>query len=354
MTTETTMGSNAEARTGVLIMNTGTPDAPTVEAIRPYLAEFLSDRNLISMPPVLWQPILHLFILPNRPKKTVERYRSIWTPDGSPFMIVSKSQRDKLQAELQRRGCGFGVYLAMRNGNPSVADTLAQMRSDGCTRIVAMPLFPQHAKVTTVTCLERVHRVLAAMGWHPDLVEVDSYCDESAYVDALADSIRAQWRWEPGSKLLFSFHSTLVADIEAGDPYRDQAEATSRSAAERLGIPEDGWAVSWQCRFDSRKWLMPSPETVLQQWANEGVHRVAVVCPVFSTDCIETLVDCKQEQKKLFEDACGDAPSFTYIPALNDSDAYISVLADVVLKHAMPGDAAVRPAATEGGTSSGR
>lgn len=341
---------DAGASTGILIMNTGTPDAPTPEAIRPYLAEFLSDRHMISMPPALWQPILHLFILPSRPKKTAARYESIWTPEGSPFTLVSVSQRDKLAAELTRRNVSATVELAMRYGNPSTADALARLRAAGCTRLVVLPLFPQYATVTTQTCLDRVDEILDKIDWHPDLVAIDHYCDRPAYLDALAASIRAHWTWHEGSRLLFSFHSTLLADIEAGDPYRDQALATCQGVVERLGIPEDGWAVSWQCRFDSRKWLMPSPETVLEGWADTGVRDVAEVCPVFSTDCIETLVDCAVEQREHFENRCRardanpqDAaggvdrpgqeaamPRYLYIPALNDSDAYISVLADVV------------------------
>lgn len=320
------------SRLGVLIMNTGTPDAPTPEAIRPYLEEFLSDPYIVDKPRWMWLPILHLFILPSRPKHTAEKYQRIWTPEGSPFMVVSRSQERKLQAELERRGHeDVKVVLAMRYGNPSIASGLEQLRDADCDHLLLLPLFPQHARVTTETCLVRAREVLDSMGWDPQVTTVGSYCHRPEYLQALAQSIREVWTYEPGNKLLFSFHSTLVADIDAGDPYRDQAQATSEAVANMLGIPKEDWNISWQCRFDSRDWLQPTPESVLETWATKDVTNVAVVCPVFSADCIETLVDCGAEQKELFESASTlPGARYTYIPALNDSDGYVSVLADVV------------------------
>lgn len=319
------------AETGILIMNTGTPDAPTAEAIRPYLAEFLSDRAIISMPPILWQPILRLFILPSRPRKTIPRYESIWTLQGSPFLLTSESQRDKLASEFAARRIDADVQLGMRYGNPSVLRAITALREGGCSRLVVLPLFPQWARVTTQTCLDRVSAILDEQDWHPELVTIDHYCDQGAYLDLLADSIRSHWDVDGNDwshrRLLFSFHSTLVKDIEAGDPYKTHAMLTCEGVAKRLDIPDDAWRVGWQCRFDSRKWLEPTPETILDEWKAAGIDDAAVVCPGFSTDCIETLVDCDVEQRERFE---GGSRRYTYIPALGDSDAYIGFLADLV------------------------
>ncbi len=341
---------------GVLLMNTGTPDAPTAKAIRPYLDEFLSDPYLIGLPRWLWLPILHLFILPSRPRKTQERYRQIWTPEGSPFMIASRAQCAGIAQRLddathqltssdsaaQRRDQASIVYdvqLAMRYGHPSTKSALEALKACGCQNLIVLPLFPQYSVVTTLTCCDQVRDILKTMEWQPSLSIIDHFCDNKAYLDLMAHQIESHWQPRRGGRLLFSYHSVPVSDIKRGDSYRDQALATSAAIADRLGLPDDQWAVGWQCRFDSRRWLSPTPESILETWASEGVEDVAEVCPVFTADCIETLVDCDVDQRACFMDACDEyvqshgecrSAHYTYIPALADDPAFLDILSSLV------------------------
>ena len=339
-------------KTGILLINTGTPDAPEVGAIQRYLGEFLMDPYIRPLPKALWKPILSLFILPNRPKHTVSSYEEIWTAEGSPFMLTSASQRDKLQAVLEQRGfCGgeFQLELAMRYGNPSVDSALERMRDGGCERVVAFPLYPQQVKVCAGTCLKKVRDCLAQLargGWQPELVEIPYYYDLPAYVHALAASVRECWSAVGGdgvtaandaghgsrAKLLVSFHSTLMADINAGDPYKEQAEATAADLVARLGLGSDDYAVAYQSRFDNRKWLQPSVRETLDAWAREGVRDVCVLCPGFSVDCLESLIEIAQHARDAFLEAAGAGANFTYVPALNDCDAAIECFADAIAR----------------------
>ncbi len=367
-------------KTGILLINTGTPDAPEVGAIQRYLGEFLMDPYIRPLPKVLWKPILSLFILPNRPKHTVSSYEEIWTAEGSPFMLTSASQRDKLQAVLEQRGfCGgeFQLELAMRYGNPSVEAALDRLRDGGCERVVAFPLYPQQVKVCAGTCLKKVRDCLAQLarcGWQPELVEIPYYYDLPAYVHALAASVHECWSAVGGenilgedgagnvgagrgdvdcgddsgvkaqapavsagghgsrAKLLVSFHSTLMSDINAGDPYKEQAEATAADLAARLGLGSDDYAVAYQSRFDNRKWLQPSVRETLDAWACEGVRDVCVLCPGFSVDCLESLIEIAQHARDAFLEAAGAGANFTYVPALNDCDAAIECFADAIAR----------------------
>lgn len=325
-----------EPRFGVLIANVGTAASPEPDDIREFLRQMLSDRYIVNLPRALWMPILHLCILPHRPQRTAARYRSIWTEQGSPFTLASYAQRDALAAELARRGHGLPVALGMRYGEPSIAAALDELAGAGCTHVVALPLFPQQANVTTVTCQQEIKRQLARRDDLALAGVVPYYCDRPGYLQALANSIADVWTYRPGSRILYTFHSTLVEDIERGDPYYHQTIATARGASELLGIPEDAWDVAYHSRFDNRKWLRPPAEEVLARWADEGVRDVAVVSPVFVADCMETLVDIDVEQRAHFLDRCAQhdpqaAPaSFTYVPALGARPDHVAVLADAV------------------------
>lgn len=323
-------------RYGILIANVGTANSPEPEDIREFLRQMLSDRKIVDVPRPVWMPILHLFILPNRPKRTAERYRQIWTPEGSPLIVTCRAQRSGLEAELRRRGYDVPVALGMRYCDPSLGSALDELLAQGCNRVVLLPLFPQKADVTTVTCHEETLRQAAQ---RPGIESVDLipfYCDRPAYLQALADSIAERWTYRPGARLLFTFHSTLLADIERGDPYYQQTLDTARGAAERLGVPEGDWGVAYHSRFDNRRWLKPPAKEVLARWAEEGVSDVAVAAPVFTADCIETLIDCDVEQRELFcslyaQRHPGAEPArFTYIPTLGARPDHIAVLADAV------------------------
>lgn len=374
-------------KTGILLINTGTPDAPQTSAVRRYLREFLTDPYIISMPQVLWKPILYGFILPRRPKCTLESYKKIWTPAGSPFMLVSQSQREKLEALLHQRGFANGnfiVELAMRYGNPSIEAALQNLRDAECERVIVLPLYPQQVKVCTGTCLKKTHDLLDAFqsgdsssgqardgqrggrderdngrggqtdSWRPQVIDIHSYYGLPSYIEALADSIRTHWscgastkthkqkgaenfdrtNWnhKPSSKLILSFHSTLLADIAAGDPYQEQCEKTADALAKSLNVPQQDCVVAYQSRFDNRKWLQPSVRQTLQHMGHEGVKDVCVLCPGFSADCLESLIEIAQHARDIFLKAAPEGATFTYVPALNDTDAAIGIFADAIEK----------------------
>lgn len=321
---------------GVVLMNTGTPDSPDVEHIRPYLKEFLSDRNLIRVPKPIWDIILNFFVLPRRPQITTERYKKIWTPEGSPFMITSQRQAKRLRWELVERGYDVPVELGMRYGSVSVEKAVESLREQGCQRIIVLPLFPQATDSTTVTCEEKVREVAAKF---PDLRIDGIYgypCHED-YIKALTRSIRDNWEFRPGSKLMFSFHSVPLQDVEKrGSTYPNQCHACAELVAAALGLSPDDWFLCFQSKYeDSRKWVGPGPTKKLKQWAKEGVSRVALVAPSFATDCLETLYDCNMVQRELFERACvaaGYEPDFTYIPALNERQDHVMMMTELILE----------------------
>lgn len=327
-------GDKAIVKTGIILINTGTPRSPDPKDIKPYLIEFLSDRHIIRIPPLIWQPILRGIVVNARPKKTSKRYRVIWTEEGSPFMVTSRKQVDALSRELKARGMDVEVALGMRYGTPSIEEAFATLEDAGCHRVVAVPLFPQSTYSTTMTCAEKVRGVARD---HPVITRVDiveGYGDHPLYLSALADSIADAQVCRSGSKILFAFHSIPLADIRRGDTYQYQVEQCVSGVAAKLGLAKEDWAIGYHSRFeDSRRWLQPHPNACLDAWAAEGVGRVTVVAPGFATDCLETLFDCAIQQKARFEEACarqGVQADFVYLPALNDSAAHIALLATLV------------------------
>ena len=290
-----------EKKTGIVLINTGSPDSPEPQDIRPYLIEFLSDRNIIKVPPVIWQPILRLFIVRTRPKKTAPRYQQIWTPNGSPLAVESRAQRDALNERLAEAGINALCEVGMRYGNPSISHALQKLEAAGCSKVIALPLFPQTAFSTVKTCKEAIRDQTSK---HPSLslgTIVEGYSDNPLYARTLAASIRDAWEYRPGSKLLLSFHSIPLADIEAGDTYVEQIKACTHRALELLGIPQSDWAIAYHSRFeDSRAWVTPHPKTLLAQWAAEGVSRIALVTPGFASDCLESLYEQRYRRRHLY------------------------------------------------------
>ena len=327
-------------------MNTGTPDAPTPEAIRPYLKEFLSDRNLINVPRCIWKPVLNWCILPNRPKKTAPHYQRFWTEKGSPFLLTSLAQRDKLRARLtELAGEPVAVELGMRYGSPSIETAVNALLDAGVGRIVALPLYPQETKACAGTCLEEFDRALSAAlasrdgVARPAVEKIPYYWNAPGYLDALAQSVRDAWMYEPGKKLVVSFHSIPESHQQAGDTYPESTKATAEGLAAKLGVAREDVAVTYQSRFDSRKWLGPFLEPELQRLAAQGASDVAVVCPIFSVDCIETRFDVDEEARAAFvsaaREAGADAPNFTYVPALGAADSIVNVLANLIMAKGM-------------------
>ncbi len=327
---------------GVLLMNTGTPDAPTEEAIKPYLKQFLSDRNLIDMPPALWQPILNLFILPNRPKRMAPLYQNIWTKEGSPFLLDSYAQRDALQKRLEElTEQPVKVALGMRYGNPSAESALRELKEADVDMLVVIPLYPQETKSCAGTCLQEFERACKQVyggSAVPHVTFVRYYYDAPGYIEALAASVKRSWTWKAGSKLVLSFHSIPVSHVEAGDKYVQQTEDTAHTLADALSIPREDVVLAYQSRFDSRKWVGPMLKPMLTQLAAEGVSDVAVVCPGFSVDCLETLHEIKKLAAQHYLNECErvgiQSARFTAVPALGADPAFIDSLAQLIVRKA--------------------
>ena len=300
------------AKIGVLLINLGTPDAPEVRAVRRYLAEFLSDPRVIEIHPLAWKPILYGIILRTRPRKSAEAYKQIWTNEGSPLRALAHRQAEA----LRRRLPNVRIQYAMRYGNPGIAAAIDNMAREGCTRILAAPLYPQYCAATTATANDAVFAALAGMRWQPALRTLPPYYDDPLYIDALATNLRRQLaslEFEP-ERLLLSFHGMPVRTRELGDPYHCHCQKTARLLGEALGRELD---VAFQSKFGRAKWLEPATEATLVAYPKEGVKKIAVAAPGFSTDCIETLEELGIRGRKTFLDSAGE--QFALLDCLNDS-----------------------------------
>ncbi len=325
---------DAPERLGVLLLNLGTPDAPTPSAVRRYLAEFLWDPRVVEVPRPLWWLILHGVILRVRPRRSAKAYQAVWTDQGSPLLAIARAQAAGLQQRLiQCIGEGVHVELAMRYGDPSVSEALQRIREAQVRRLLVLPLYPQYSATTTASSFDAVTAELRTWRWLPELRFVNQYHDEPAYIGALAGSIRAFWS-EHGrpTRLLFSFHGIPMRYFMAGDPYHCHCHKTARMVAERLGLDAEHWAVSFQSRVGREEWLQPYTDATLKRWGGEGVNSVHVVAPGFSADCLETLEEIDVENRGYFLEAGGQ--SYGYIPCLNDSPAHLDMLAGLVQRHA--------------------
>jgi protoporphyrin/coproporphyrin ferrochelatase len=314
---------------GVLLVNLGTPDAPTPEAVRRYLAEFLWDPRVVDVFRPLWWLILHGIVLRTRPEKSAALYRKVWTDEGSPLMVHSRRQRAALEEALAgEAGRAVPVALGMRYGTPSLADGLADLKAAGCDRAVVLPLFPQYSISTTLSVEARV-AALSAAGGLP-AVAISDYHDHPAYIAALAQSVREAWEdGGPGGKLLISFHGTPVRYRDRkGDPYHGQCETTARLLAAALDLPDDKWLMAFQSRFGREPWLQPYTDEALMDWAGSGIGKVDVICPGFPADCLETLEEIATTYKARFLAAGGR--NFRYIPALNERPDHVAALAGLV------------------------
>ncbi len=330
------MTEEAAPRAGVLLVNLGTPDAPEPAALRRYLAEFLWDPRIVPLPRPLWWFVLHGIILRLRPRRAARAYRSIWTEEGSPLLVISRRQAAALQTRLAAV-CGepVPVALGMRYGRPSIAHALDALRRAGVRRILVLPLYPQYASATTASTFDAVAATLRHWMWLPELHLINHYHDQDWYIEALAARIEHARR-EDGEErlLLFSFHGMPARTREAGDPYYDQCQATARRVAQRLGLAQDRWRLTFQSRFGREPWLQPYTDETLKDLARRGVGAVDVVCPGFAADCLETLEEIQVLNRALFLEAGGSA--YRYIPALNDDPRHIEGLAGMVAGHLAP------------------
>lgn len=328
------MSPNKPAPLGVILVNLGTPDAPTPEAVRRYLRQFLSDRRVIEIPPFLWQIILNLFILPFRPKRVAKLYASIWQQQGdSPMRSILREQAQALEQQLQGQvPTAIKVRAAMTYGNPGVASALDGLLAEGVDHIVVLPMFPQFSATSSAPVYDAVQRWSASKRNLPTLTIIKDYFAHPGYIDALAQSVR-DFRAAHGAaqKLLMSFHGIPQPYADKGDPYPRRCRCTAGQLAQALGLQEDEWAISFQSRFGKQEWVKPYTDQLLTEWAQAGVESVQVVSPAFSADCLETLEELAEENKHLFLEAGGK--HYAYIPALNSRPEHIRVLAQLVLPH---------------------
>ncbi len=331
---------------GVLLVNLGTPDAPTIPAVRRYLAEFLWDPRVVELPRPIWWLILHGVILRARPARSARAYQAVWTPEGSPLFVIAKRQAAAMQTALDARFPGpVLVTLGMRYGHPSIPSALAQLRAANARRILVLPLYPQYSATTTASTFDAVARELMTWRLLPELRFVNQYHDDRGYIDALAGSIRAYWaeHGEP-ERLLFSFHGIPQDYFLNGDPYHCQCQKTARLVVEQLHLPKERWLLSFQSRFGLQEWLRPYTDETLKAWATEGVKSVQVISPGFAADCLETIEEISVENRDYFLEAGGQ--SYGYIPCLNDAPEHIGGLADLVMRHCAGWPESARPAAS--------
>ena len=330
----TNYAHGSQERLGVLLVNLGSPDAPTEKAVRKYLAEFLWDPRVIETARPLWWLILHGIILRFRPRKTAAMYKKVWTDEGSPLIKISKLQAQKVELKLQSKIRGTVIVdVAMRYGNPSIAEGLRGLRSAGAKRFIILPMYPQYSATTTASVFDAVTSELQNWRWLPDMRFINSYHDQPAYIDALAKTIINHWstRDKKPDMLIFSFHGIPKSYVDNGDPYFCHCQKTARLVAEKLLLKETKWKVTFQSRVGREEWLQPYTDNTMKQLAHQGVKSVDVVCPGFSADCLETLEEINMENRELFLDRGG--VQFDYIPCLNASDFHINALSELIIQH---------------------
>lgn len=311
---------------GVLLVNLGTPDAPTAPALRRYLGEFLADRRVIEIPKIIWMLILHGIILRIRPKKSAAKYQTVWTPEGSPLLVISKRQTAAIQAEL---GSSAQVKLGMRYGTPSITQALHEFQAEGVRKIIVLPLYPQYAAATTGSTFDAVTRELQKWRFVPELHFVNNYCDHPLFIGALAASIQENMnQYGKPEKLLLSYHGMPKRNLELGDPYFCFCQKTTRLVVEKLGLSKDDYITTFQSRFGYAEWLQPYTDQTLEELAKSGIKNIAIISPAFSADCLETLEELAVENREVFLHAGGE--SYRYIAALNDRADHIQALTAII------------------------
>nr|WP_315488116.1 ferrochelatase [uncultured Rhodoferax sp.] len=330
--TEPSYTHGQAARTAVLYCNLGTPDEPTPKAVRRYLAEFLSDHRVVEIPRLVWMLILHGIILRFRPAKSAAKYASIWTPEGSPLKLWTEKQSKLLQGWLGQRNHAVKVRYAMRYGSTSIASQLDALKVEGVTRVLVVPAYPQYSATTTASVFDAVYSWAARTRALPELRFVNHYHDDAGYIAALASSVQRYWK-EHGrpDQLVISFHGVPARTLQLGDPYHCECMKTARLLANKLNLTKEQYKVTFQSRLGRAKWLEPYTEPTLIALGRAGVKRVDVICPGFTSDCLETLEEISMEARAAFLLAGGK--TFHYIPCLNDDPEWITALCNLSEQH---------------------
>ena len=315
-----------EPKRGVLLFNLGTPDAPERSAVARYLREFLSDRRVVDLPRWLWLPLLYLVIVPLRAGRSAAAYAKVWRDEGSPLLHFSRRLTDALQASTESETL---FALGMRYGRPSIHDALGELKNAGIESLTVLPLYPQFSYTTTASGYDAVDAALEAMSWNPPQRRIGDYHDHPAWVSAIAASIGAfRERHGKAERLLFSLHGIPQRYVAAGDPYQRHCEESVAAVVRELALADGEWMLTYQSRLGREPWLQPYTDLTLAALAREGVRHVQVVCPGFAVDCLETLEEIAMQNRELFEAAGGE--TLDYIPALNDSEAHVRALLDII------------------------
>lgn len=314
----------SQQKIGVLLANLGTPDAPTAPALKRYLRQFLSDPRVIDLPRWKWLPILNFIVLPKRAPKVAQAYQSIWTDEGSPLMVISRQQQKAVQTYFDAKGGNVVVELGMSYGNPSMESAVDSLIKQGVEKIIVLPLYPQYSSSTTASVFDAFARSLQTQKKMVPFEFIHNYHDHPLYIQALANSVQLA----DDELLLFSFHGIPQRYETEGDFYPDHCKATANAVVEQLGLKDAQWFLSFQSRFGSEEWLQPYTDETLEGFPAKGVKKVAVICPGFSADCLETLEEIAEENRENFEHAGGE--SYRYIPALNATADHIKLLVKLV------------------------
>jgi len=321
------MSNSGAHKTGVLLVNLGSPASTKTGDVRRFLREFLGDPRVVNLPRPLWWLILNLFVLPFRPRKSAHAYKSIWTDQGSPLIVFTQRLSEKLAARLAADD--IRVDCAMRYGKPALAEKLLDFKRQGIDDIVIVPLYPQYSSTTTASIFDVVAEVFVAWRHMPSLRFIGEFHQNPRYIQAVADSVRAYWQQHgPAELLMLSFHGLPAKLTQLGDPYFHQCHATGKLIAANLGLQDEQWQLVFQSRFGKAEWLKPYCVEALAQLPAQGIKQVDVICPGFSVDCLETLEEIAIANQEIFLEAGGER--YRYIPALNDSDAHVEVMIDLI------------------------
>ena len=311
-------------KTGILLVNLGTPQAPTAVEVRRYLAEFLADKRVVEIPRLLWLPLLYGLILPLRCKRVAGNYAQIWLDRGSPLAVYTNDIAQALQQQLD-----CPVVAAYRYGQPSLQAGLDALQQLGCDRIAVLPLYPQFSATTSATVFDKISDIYRQRRDMPSLNWIADYHDSPGYIQALANSVHQHWEQHGrAERLLMSFHGLPQRNVDEGDPYQKQCQITGQLLAQALELETDQWALTYQSRFGKQVWLQPYTEPTLQSWAEQGLQTVDIICPGFPADCLETLEEIRIQAAETFVAAGGK--SLRYIPALNNEPEHIDALAKLL------------------------
>lgn len=320
---------NQNRKIGILLVNLGTPSAPTPSAVRRYLAEFLWDPRVVSLPRALWWPILHGIVLRIRPKRSAKLYQKIWTSAGSPLLQYSQQLATSLQKQLTESSI---VTLGMRYGQPSIEQALQTLRQHQIQRLLVLPLYPQFSATTTGSTFDKITQTLKAWNYLPEMRFIPHYFQEPEYISAIANSVQQHWQQNgKNDHLVLSFHGLPQHSIATGDPYRQHCESTAEQLTQQLGLTEENWSLAFQSRFGYAKWLEPACDITLKNLPLMGKKNISVICPGFAVDCLETLEEIALQNRATFLAAGGE--KMHYIPALNDSQNHTTALTAIIHKH---------------------